>query len=107
MKVSPVFLILALAASGAFAAETMYRSTMPDGSVRYGEAPEPGAKHVRKVAPPPPATGVTVVTPEEKNRQILPREGSTVVLPAPERKPPPPATLGESFSPPGLPSRSY
>ena len=107
MKVSPVFLVLALAASGAIAAEDMYRSTMPDGSVRYGETPEPGAKQVRKVAPPPPATGVTVVTPEEKQRQIVPRDGGTVVLPTPPRKPPPPATLGESFAPPGLPSRSY
>ena len=109
MKVSPVFLVLALAASGAIAAEDMYRSTMPDGSVRYGESPAPGAKSVRKISPPPPATGVTVVTPEEKNRQIAPREGSTVVLPPPPRKPPPAATQGQLHGPAAteLPSRSY
>lgn len=109
MKVSPVFLVLALAASGAIAAEDMYRSTMPDGSVRYGESPEFGAKSVRKVVPPPPATGVTVVTPEERTRQVVPREGSTMVLPTPPRKPPPAATQGQLHGPGAteLPSRSY
>ena len=107
MKVSPIFLVLALAAPGAAAAEDMYRSTMPDGSVRYGESPEPGAKSVRKVAPPPPATGVTVVTPEEKQRQILPQEGGVAVLPTQPRTSPAPAAQGQLHAPSRLPKRSY
>ena len=103
--VSPFFLALALAASGALAADDMYRSTMPDGSVRYGEKPEPGAKSVRKVAPPPPATGVTVVTPEERNRRIAPQEGSTVVMPTPQRQSTTPAQSGTLHAPDGLPRR--
>jgi hypothetical protein len=104
--VSPFFLTLALAASGALAADDMYRSTMPDGSVRYGEKPEPGAKSVRKVAPPPPATGVTVVTKDEMNRGVTQQEGSTVVMPTPERQPPRSAESGTLQSPPGLPRRN-
>ena len=104
--VSPLFLTLALAASGALAADDMYRSTMPDGSVRYGEKPEPGAKSVRRVPPPPPATGVTVVTPDEKNRQFTGQEGSTVIMPTPERQPPGAAESGTLQAPPGLPRRN-
>ena len=60
-------LVLALwfAASGA-AAETMYKSTMPDGKVVYGEKPEPGAGRVDTIEAPPAKTGTTVVTPAEK-----------------------------------------
>jgi hypothetical protein len=64
-RFSSLALVLLLAASGA-AAQTMYKSTMPDGKVVYGEKPEPGAKHVEKMAPPPPKTGTTIVTPAEK-----------------------------------------
>ncbi len=64
-RFSSLALALLLAASGA-AAQTMYKSTMPDGKVVYGEKPEPGAKHVEKMAPPPPKTGTTIVTPAEK-----------------------------------------
>jgi hypothetical protein len=53
------------AVSGAVA-QTMYKSTMPDGKVVYGEKPEPGAKQVDTMAPPPPKTGTTVLTPAEK-----------------------------------------
>jgi hypothetical protein len=59
-----VFLSL-FAASGAIA-QTMYKSTMPDGKVVYGEKPEPGAKQVDTMAAPPPKTGTTVLTPAEK-----------------------------------------
>jgi hypothetical protein len=65
MRLSSLALALLLAASGA-AAQTMYKSTMPDGKIVYGENPEPGAKHVEKMASPPPKTGTTIVTPAEK-----------------------------------------
>ena len=44
--ISPLLLTLALGAPAAIAATEMYRSVMPDGSVRYGESPERGAKSV-------------------------------------------------------------
>ena len=64
-RFSSLALALLLAASGA-AAQTMYKSTLPDGKVIYGEKPEPGAKQVETVAPPPAKTGTTIVTPAEK-----------------------------------------
>lgn len=98
--VSPLFLALTLAASGALAAEDMYRSTMPDGSVRYGESPEPGARSVKKVQPPPPATGVTVVTPGERGRTFdAPPGGGVAVLPQQDRPPTQPAYQGQTFGP--------
>ena len=45
------------------AAQDLYKSTMPNGKVVYGEKPEPGAKHVEKLPPPPPKTGTAVLTP--------------------------------------------
>lgn len=60
-------LALLLAASCAFA-QMMYKSTMPDGRVVYGEKPEPGAKQVETIASPPPKPGITIVTPEEKKQ---------------------------------------
>jgi hypothetical protein len=47
-------------------AQTLYKSTMPDGKVVYGEKPEPGAKQVDTVTAPPPKTGTTVLTPAEQ-----------------------------------------
>jgi hypothetical protein len=50
--------ILALASLFAFgvcaahAGEPVYKSTMPDGRIIYGESPQPGAKRVAKVAAP-------------------------------------------------------
>ena len=60
--------LLAFAAFGAQAAEMVYKSTMPDGRVIYGESPMQGARRVDKVAPPPEKTGVVTVTPEDKAR---------------------------------------
>jgi hypothetical protein len=57
-----------LAAFPAGAAQTLYKSIMPDGKVVYGEKPVPGAKHVDTVEPPPAKTGTTTVTPDEKAR---------------------------------------
>lgn len=61
-----LFALLAVA-SGTYA-QTMYKSTMPDGKVVYGENPEPGAKQVDKVASPPAQTGNTVLTPAERQK---------------------------------------
>lgn len=103
--VSPLVLALALSAGVAIAAEDIYRSTMPDGSIRYGEAPDPNAKSFKKVAPPPAATGVTVVTPEEKGRTFAPSQGGISVLPAPVSKPPAPPAQGQLQGGDGLPKR--
>lgn len=60
-------IVLAAAASAA-SAQPVYKSTMPDGKVVYGEKPAPGAKRVDEIKPPPPKTGMTTVTPAEKAR---------------------------------------
>lgn len=60
-------LLAVFAASGAFA-QTLYKSTMPDGRVIYGEKPVPDAKRVDTVKPPPPKSGITTVTADEKRR---------------------------------------
>jgi hypothetical protein len=49
-------------------AQTIYKSTMPDGKVTYGEKPAPGAQKVETLEPPPAKTGLTAVTPEEQAR---------------------------------------
>ena len=66
-SVASVVLAHALAVGGA-QAQTVYKSTMPDGKIVYGEKPAPGAKKVDKIDPPPAKTGTTVITPEEKVR---------------------------------------
>lgn len=104
---SPLVLAFALAASGALAAEDIYRSTMPDGSIRYGESPAPGAKAVKKVPAPPASTGVNVVTPEEKKRTFTVEQGGAAVLPQQVRKSAEPATQGRLQSPGGLPQPAY
>lgn len=69
MKQWPLSLAFALLAmaSGAYA-QTLYKSTMPDGRIVYGEKPEPGAKRVDTVEPPPGKIGTTVPAPEDKKR---------------------------------------
>lgn len=96
-------------ASSAFAAETeLFRSVMPDGSVRYGESPERGAKSVRRVPPPPVSTGTITVTPEEKQRRFdSPQPAPAAVFSQPVRPTTPPARSGTLQSPEGLPQRSY
>lgn len=60
-------LVLLVGAAGA-SAQVVYKSTMPDGRVLYGEKPDPGAKRVDKIEPPPAKTGTTIITPEELAR---------------------------------------
>jgi hypothetical protein len=59
---------LLLAPCCGLAAQSVYKSTMPDGKVVYAEKPAPGAKHVEKIEPPPAQTGTSVITPKEKAR---------------------------------------
>ena len=69
LKASIVASVLTLSFFAAGApAQTVYKSTMPDGKVVYGEKPAPGAKRVDKIDPPPATTGTTVITPQEKAR---------------------------------------
>ena len=60
-----LMLVLCLGCFGV-SAQTIYKSTMPDGKIVYGEKPAPGASRVDTVEPPPPKTGMTAITPQEK-----------------------------------------
>jgi hypothetical protein len=57
----------ALVGTGA-RAQPIYKSTMPDGKVVYGQKPNPGAERVDEIAPPPTQTGTATVTAQEKLR---------------------------------------
>lgn len=108
LRLAPLALAIGLAAPVALAADDIYRSVMPDGSVRYGESPVPGARSVRKIAPPPAATGTITVTPEEKARTpVQPQPAPAAVLGGPPRPAPTPAQQGLLQSPTNLPQRSY
>jgi len=48
------------------AAQTMYKSTMPDGKVLYSAQPEPGAKKVEKMVPNTQNSGIQLSTPDQK-----------------------------------------
>ena len=59
---------LVFGVSGA-AAQQVFKSTMPDGKIVYGEKPVPGAAKVDTIEPPPAKTGIsTAISPEEKAR---------------------------------------
>ena len=107
--ISPLMLTLALGAPAAIAATEMYRSVMPDGSVRYGESPERGAKSVKRIPPPPASTGTITVTEEEKGRAgEVGQTGGVTVLPTQPRPTPQPAEQGRLHAPAdGLPVRPY
>ena len=57
-----------LLAGPAAAAQTLYKSTMPDGRIIYGEKPAEGAKRIDTVEPPPASTGTTTITDQERVR---------------------------------------
>ena len=59
-----------LAGCNVAAAQTLYKSTMPDGKVIYSEKPAAGARRVDTINPPPAQTGTTTVTPQEKARAM-------------------------------------
>lgn len=101
---------LALGASAAFAGDPVYKSTMPDGRVIYGESPMQGARRVDKVAAPPEQAGVITVTPGDRDRAaaIPPQRGGVTVIPQPERPPVQPAQQGYSANTSGaLPRKGY
>ncbi|MDH3286328.1 MAG: DUF4124 domain-containing protein [Betaproteobacteria bacterium] len=50
------------------AAQTVYRSTMPDGRVIFGDRPEPGAAKVESSKPDTSKTGVQVLPPGAEGR---------------------------------------
>lgn len=67
LTIATTVLVLLLGAAGAYA-QPVFKSTMPDGKIVYGEEPVPGAKRVETIEPPPAKTGVRGLTPEEKAR---------------------------------------
>ena len=67
--ISSFAVALLFGACAASAQQPVYKSTMPDGKIIYGEKPVPGAAKVDTIEPPPAKTGVsTGLTPEEKAR---------------------------------------
>lgn len=59
-----------LAAPAIVWADPIYKSTMPDGRVIYGEEPYPGAQRVDKVGAPA-ASGAVLSTKDEQSRARL------------------------------------
>lgn len=69
MNMTRFVAVLLFGASAALAQQPVYKSTMPDGRIVYGEKPTPGAAKVETIEAPPAKTGVTTaLTPEEKAR---------------------------------------
>lgn len=69
MKAPLLFLTAAaLCCAGHAAAQPVFKSTMPDGKIVYGEKPMTGASKVDKMEPPPAKTGVSGLTEEERTR---------------------------------------
>jgi hypothetical protein len=64
---SKIFATIALwLLAGAAYAATVYKSTMPDGEVLYGNAPAPGAAKVEKIITNTQDAGIRMSTPEQK-----------------------------------------
>lgn len=58
--------ICILASSAASAAQTLYKSTMPDGKVIYGDKPVPGAAKVEEQKPDTSKAGIQTIQPGDK-----------------------------------------
>ena len=101
--ISAVAVVFALSTTAALAAEPVYKSTMPDGRVIYGESPMQGAKRVDKVTAPPEHAGVEVATANEKARanSMVTPQGGVAVIPQPVRPPTRPAMQGYTANPSG------
>ena len=104
---SSLALALALTAPCAYAAEDIYRSTMPDGSIRYGESPDPKAKSVKKVPAGPAQTGVIVVRPGEKAAGPEATGGAVVLPPPPHQSTDLMGQGGLRINPDSMPRRGY
>ena len=97
-------------ASIAAAADPVYKSTMPDGRVIYGESAMQGARRVDRVAAPPESAGIITATPEEKSRaaSMVTPSGGVTVIPQPARAPVQPAQQAYTANPDkSLSRRSY
>jgi hypothetical protein len=108
LRTSALAVVLALAAPGVMAGDPLYKSTMPDGRIVYGESPMQGAKRVDKVNTPPEVAGVVVATPADKAAagRIAEPRGGVSVIPQQVRPPIQPAQQGSSVNPSGaLPGR--
>jgi hypothetical protein len=109
-RICTLALALGLVIPGAYAADPVYKSTMPNGRVIYGESPQPGAKRVDKIAAPPEVTGVVVADEAAKNdaRRIpVPTGPAVAIIPEKPRETPLPATQALQQNPQDkLPSRS-
>jgi hypothetical protein len=104
-------LVMGLAIPAAYAGDPMYKSTMPDGRIVYGESPQPGAKRIDKVAAPPEVTGVVVADDAAKAAasRIVPPPGPGVAVIPDKVRPPTKAAvqaLQQNVSD-KLPARSY
>jgi hypothetical protein len=77
-------LALLLGAPGALA-QPMFKSTMPDGKVVYGEKPVPGATKVDTIEAPPAKSGITPITPRE--RALSEQAAKDKAKPAPPTSP--------------------
>jgi hypothetical protein len=108
-RTSLLAVVLAVAAPGVLAAEPVYKSTMPDGRIVYGESPMQGAKRVDKVAAPPENAGVVVATPADKERasRIPAPVAGVTVIPQPYRRPVEGAHQGYSANPYNALPRRY
>jgi len=113
MKLRSGLLVLALGltAWNHALAEDVYKSSMPDGSVVYGESPQPGAKRVEKIDARAAISGAIVATPADKQRanelDARATSPSVAVIPQAPRDPAPPLQQG-TINPPGvMPRRSY
>ena len=104
-------LALGLAIPAAYAADPVYKSTMPNGRVIYGESPQPGAKRVDKIAAPPEVTGVVVADDAAKNaaqRIAVPSGPAVGIIPEKPREAPMPAQQALQQNPRDkLPSSRY
>ena len=68
MKTLAIVIGALLAGATGVAAQTLYKSTMPAGTVVYSEKPVPGAAKIDTVEPPPAKSGISAATAQEKAR---------------------------------------
>ena len=111
MKMCPGMFALALgvALPATVSANEVYKSTMADGSVVYGESPQAGARKVEKIEARAAATGKINVTDQDRNRaeRIRARGGSVAVMPETKRDPAPALEAGTINRPGVMPKRGY
>ena len=110
MRLRSGFLMLALlTVPGIATAEDVYKSLMPDGSVVYGESPQPGARKVEKIDARARISGAIVASPEEKQRakDLGPTSAAVGVIPQAQRDPTPVLQQGAISAPGTMPKRGY